>query len=208
VGLRVESGSLPPQARQRHSTREDIMVTSRPRLNSEIARPKPAMKAGARRTQELTVPEPERKRVFLVSGQLHVSTEPCVVTTILGSCVAVCIWEPVRGVGGATHYLLPDRVSAEHGSLRFGTLAIEHLISNLLDAGCQRANLKARVFGGASIFAGFKSIDQQLGTKNCEIAFRVLQENGIPIVDRDIGGSKGRKLIFYTDTGDARIKLL
>jgi len=166
------------------------------------------MKPSVRRTQELVAAAPERTSVFLVSGQIQLSIKPSAITTILGSCVAVCIWEPVLGIGGATHYLLPDRVSAEKGSLRFGTLAIEHLISKLLDAGCERENMKARVFGGASIFAGFKSIDQQLGTKNCEIAFRVLHENGIPVVESDTGGSRGRKLIFHTDTGDAWVKLL
>jgi len=153
-------------------------------------------------------PEPNRKGVYLHSGQIHVSDEPCSITTILGSCVAVCIWDAAQEVGGATHYLLPHRVSGNNASVRFGNCAIDQLLSRLLKMGAQRHNLQAKLFGGACIFAGFRRIEEQLGTKNVEVAVQMLGEAAIPVVTHDVGGSKGRKLIFNTDSGDAWIKLL
>ena len=153
-------------------------------------------------------PEPNRKGVYLHSGQIHVSDEPCSITTILGSCVAVCMWDALKGVGGATHYLLPNRVSGHNASVRFGNCAIDQLIATLLELGGQRHNLKAKLFGGACIFAGFRSLDEQLGTKNVQLAVRMLDEAAIPVITHDVGGPKGRKLIFNTDSGDAWVKLL
>ena len=152
--------------------------------------------------------EPNRKGIYLHSGQLYASDEPCSITTILGSCVAVCIWDDVRGFGGATHYLLPHKVSSGAGSVRFGHFAIEQLISRLLAMGGRRRNLNAKIFGGSCIFAGFKKLENQLGTKNVEVALRLLEHEEIPIVTYDVGGPQGRKLIFNTDSGDAWIKLL
>ena len=74
--------------------------------------------------------------------------------------------------------------------------------------GCLRRNLNAKIFGGSCIFAGFKKLENQLGTKNVEVALRLLEHEGIPIVTHDVGGPQGRKLIFNTDSGDAWIKLL
>ena len=153
-------------------------------------------------------PEPNRKGVYLHSGQIHVSAEPCSITTILGSCVAVCVWDAQQEVGGATHYLLPHRVSGNNASVRFGNCAIDQLLSKLLKMGAQRQNLQAKLFGGACIFAGFRKIEDQLGTKNVEIAVQMLAEAAIPVITHDVGGAKGRKLIFNTDCGDAWIKLL
>ena len=153
-------------------------------------------------------PEPNRKGVYLHSGQIHVSDEPCSITTILGSCVAVCMWDPLEGVGGATHYLLPNRVSGHNASVRFGNCAIEQLISRLIKMGAKHANLQAKLFGGACIFAGFRSLEEQLGTKNVQLAIRMLDEAVIPVITHDVGGPQGRKLIFNTDSGDAWVKLL
>ena len=152
--------------------------------------------------------EPTRGSVYLHSGHLHASKEPSTITTILGSCVAVCMWDAVEGVGGATHYLLPNRVGGHYASVRFGNCAIEQLIGKLLALGGLHGNLQAKIFGGACIFAGFKSLDEQLGTRNVEVAVQTLETEGIPIITHDTGGGQGRKLIFNTDSGDAWVKLL
>ena len=153
-------------------------------------------------------PEPNRKGVYLHSGQIHVSAEPCSITTILGSCVAVCMWDALQAVGGATHYLLPNRVSGHNASVRFGNCAIDQLLSGLLKMGARRNNLQAKVFGGACIFAGFRNLEEQLGSKNVQVAVQMLDEAAIPVITHDVGGPQGRKLIFNTDSGDAWIKLL
>ena len=168
-----------------------------------------AQRAGTKPNQDgQPTAEPNRKGVYLHSGQLYASNEPSSITTILGSCVAVCMWDDVYGFGGATHYLLPHRVSSGRGSVRFGHFAIDQLIGRLLAMGGIRSNLKAKIFGGSCIFAGFKKLEEQLGTKNVEVALRILENERIPIVTHDVGGPQGRKLIFNTDSGDAWIKLL
>src|SRR6185503_16712883 len=134
-----------------------------------------APRAGIKPNQDgQPTPEPNRKGVYLHSGQIHVSDEPCSITTILGSCVAVCMWDAFEGVGGATHYLLPTRVSGHKASARFGDCAIDQLLSVLLEMGAHRNNLQAKLFGGACIFAGFRSLAEQLGTKNVQVAIRML----------------------------------
>ena len=176
---------------------------------TESAPDNSAPRAGTKPNQDgQPTPEPNRKGVYLHSGQIHVSDVPCSITTILGSCVAVCMWDPFQGVGGATHYLLPNRVTGHSASVRFGNCAIDQLVSTLLKMGAQRHNFQAKLFGGACIFAGFRSLDEQLGTKNVQVAIRMLDEAAIPVITHDVGGPKGRKLIFNTDSGDAWVKLL
>jgi chemotaxis protein CheD len=94
-----------------------------------------------------------RAQVYLHPGQLAVASKPTAITTVLGSCVAVCIHDPVAGVGGMNHFLLPHHVERER-SARFGTVAIPDLVSAVLRAGAKRVSLVAKVFGGANALAG------------------------------------------------------
>ena len=149
-----------------------------------------------------------RSSAYLHPGHVVTSAEPCEVTTILGSCVSVCMWDPVLRVGGVNHYLLPFRRASGQSSPRFGNVAIARLIEELGALGSAKKRLQAKVFGGAYIFPGFKTIDDHLGANNAEFALQALGEEGIPVISHDIGGPQGRKLRFHTDTGDAWVKLI
>jgi chemotaxis protein CheD len=146
--------------------------------------------------------------VYLHPGQLFVTTAPTTVTTILGSCVAVCIWDPALGIGGINHYLLPMGFKTASAGLRYGNVAIEHLLEKLERAGTLRSNLRAKVFGGACVLDAMRGKGNHLGGKNVEIARSALADAGIPIVATDVGGDRGRKLIFHPHDGNALIKLL
>jgi chemotaxis protein CheD len=150
----------------------------------------------------------EVPRTYLHPAQLFVSADPCYVTTILGSCVAVCLWDPSRKLGGINHFLLPYRATDRSPSLRFGGVAIERLIDSLLGMGSYKKDLQAKVFGGASLAGARQPGDHSLGSQNVQLARMLLAERAIPVVAEDVGGNRGRKLIFCTTTGEAWVKTL
>ena len=146
--------------------------------------------------------------VYLHPGHFFVSAEPYRVTTILGSCVAVCLWDPVLGVGGVNHFLLPHWVGNGQSSARFGNIAVQQLLARLLEIGSSKQNLQAKVFGGACVIEAFQNSHNQLGSGNVNVAFKLLGVEGIPVVTQDVGGRHGRKLIFHTRDGAAWVKRL
>jgi chemotaxis protein CheD len=143
---------------------------------------------------------------YLHPGELFVSEQPTLVTTILGSCVAVCLFDPIARVGGMNHYLLP--VAGRERSTRFGDVAIPALLEGVLSRGASRAYLQAKVFGGACVVACFRGNRRHLGEENAELALLALEREGIPVLDGDVGGNQGRKLLFRTDEGTAWIRML
>lgn len=155
-----------------------------------------------------TESEPGVRSVYLHPGQLVVSTSPCAISTILGSCVAVCVWDEQAGVGGMNHYLLPHFAGRGASSARFGNVATELLLSRLEDNGARRQGMRAKIFGGANVLEALRGISGSLGRSNVELARKLLQEAGIPIVAADVEGPRGRKLVFRTDDGSALVRLL
>ncbi|HKS23447.1 MAG TPA: chemotaxis protein CheD [Thermoanaerobaculia bacterium] len=147
-----------------------------------------------------------RERLYLQPGQLIVSAQPATITTILGSCVAVCLWEPARGIGGMNHFMLPTGSGPAASSPRFGPAAMEQLIEKMRNAGARMPLVRARVFGGACMFE--MPAAAQLGKKNAEMALGFLQRRGIEVVQSEVGGTRGRKLIFNTDEGTACLTLI
>jgi chemotaxis protein CheD len=162
--------------------------------------------------------------VHLYSGQVFASAHPCTISTVLGSCVAVCLLDPVRRFGAANHYLLPLHVVGGGASPRFGNVAIEQVVEKMVLLGSRKRDLQAKVFGGASTIASKGESAgvlparrpiasrvpeaEGLGAQNVEVARRALAQHGIPIVAEDVGGTRGRKLLFRTDEGHAWIRKL
>jgi len=114
-------------------------------------------------------------RVYLQPGQLYASAQPSAVTTVLGSCVAVCLWDPIEAVGGMNHYLLPFFAGAGQGSPRFGNFAMTELVDRLVALGASKARLQAKVFGGACVLEAFQAREGHLGEKNAGVAFKLIQ---------------------------------
>ncbi len=166
---------------------------------NRIAAPAPAPTARA--------PDPgDRAQVYLHAGQLHAAAQPTVITTVLGSCVAVCLYDPLAKVGGMNHFLLPLHVEKDR-SPRFGTVAVPMLVDAVLRAGASRGSLVAKVFGGASVIAAMTRT-RRLGEENAVLALRLLDEARIPVLDQDVGGGRGRKLVFFADEGPAWVRQL
>jgi chemotaxis protein CheD len=146
------------------------------------------------------------KRHYLHPGCLWVSREPSSVTTILGSCVAIGLWDPSTGTGGLCHFLLPHWPGTGSASPRFGNVAVEHLIGMLAAEGVRKERLLGKVFGGACVIEPMRH--GHLGHKNVELARRLLSEARIPVVGEDVEGNRGRKLVFHTFDGSTWVKLL
>lgn len=149
--------------------------------------------------------EPPRASVYLHAGQVFASAAPTSVVTVLGSCVAVCLFDRAARVGGMNHYLLPLETTRE-GSARFGNVAMRRLLEDVLALGASKARLEARLFGGASVVPTLER--RCLGATNAELALRLLRDAEVPILEQDLGGQKGRKLVFHTDDGAAWVRHL
>jgi chemotaxis protein CheD len=147
-----------------------------------------------------------RPQLYLHAGQLAVSASPTAIVTVLGSCVAVCLWDPATRVAGVNHFLRPHHVERER-SARFGNVAVPALVDEVVRAGATRSGLVAKVFGGASVLGAGPGA-RRLGDENAALALHLLEEARIPVLDRDVGGERGRKLVFVSDEGTAWVKLL
>ncbi len=149
---------------------------------------------------------------FLHAGQVFVSAEPKSVALILGSCVGVCIWDPLNAIGGATHYMLPSWDGKGTASPRYGNVAVTILLQKLLGAGANRAQLRAKIFGGGCLFDSLRELnsnkEQHLGSRNVEIALEMLAKAQIPVVSTIVGVDRGQRIVFRTDTGDVVVRVL
>ena len=119
------------------------------------------------------------------------------ITTILGSCVAIALFDPILRVGGINHYLLPSPPQGAPTTPRYGTSAILALLEGFNRFGSQRSSLQAKVFGGANVLANVR-IGHGIGQLNIETAIRSLSNLEIPIVEQNTGGNKGRRIVLDT----------
>ena len=141
---------------------------------------------------------------YLHPGAIFASTEPHLVTTVLGTCVSVCLWERDHRVGGINHYMLPLWNGAGLASPKYGNIAIERLIERMEELGCERRSLVAKVFGGKSTESEIPALN--VGDRNVALAEEMMVEAKIPIVACNLGGLFGRKLLFNTATGAVLLK--
>jgi chemotaxis protein CheD len=149
-----------------------------------------------------------RSTFYLHPGHIFVSPNPCTITTILGSCVSVCLWDPFVEVGGANHFLLPTGTADPGRSPRFGTVAVGRLIEELLALGCEKRSLRAKVFGGACVMEPFQDRPVHLGLRNVDVGLNLLLDEGIAIVAQDVGGRRGRRVTFDTHDGCSFVRQL
>ncbi|MCY1291455.1 Chemoreceptor glutamine deamidase CheD [compost metagenome] len=144
------------------------------------------------------------KRVHVIQGEYKVFNDPNIVlSTILGSCVAACMRDPVVGVGGMNHFLLPGSATSPASggdATRYGVHLMELLINGLLKQGARRDRLEAKIFGGAKTIARFSNVGEQ----NAAFARQFLLDEGIRIVGESTGGEHGRKLEYWPSSGRAR----
>lgn len=151
------------------------------------------------------------REIYLHPGQMYVSNQPAQISMILGSCAGVCVYDRVRTLGGATHYMLPEWDGSGQPSPRYGDVAIDGLLKQFQAYGSKPADLEARIFGGAcmfEVFRGSEGVNDHIGVRNVNLAAEILSRFGIAIVTRDTGGENGRKLKMQSDTGVVLVSLI
>ncbi|GAB0114403.1 chemotaxis protein CheD [Acidisoma sp. C75] len=150
-------------------------------------------------------------RIHVVQGEHCVNDDPdTVLTTILGSCIAACLWDAEKNLGGMNHFLLPgDGINAQDvtggtPSSRYGVYAMELLVNAMLRRGARRERMQAKLFGGARMIRGLTDV----GHLNATFAERFLQNEGIPVVGGSLRGTQGRRVQFWPVGGRARQVLI
>jgi chemotaxis protein CheD len=141
--------------------------------------------------------------VKVLPGEYYVDTEDILVMTTLGSCIAACIWDRDRRIGGMNHFMLPEGAG---DSGRYGTYAMELLINEMMKRGASRLSMEAKIFGGGAVISGMNSIN--VGERNTKFVTEFLSTERIPIVSKDVLDIYPRKVCFLPASGKAMVKRL
>jgi len=149
--------------------------------------------------------------IYLHPGQQHVAASPTLIKMILGSCAGIFLFDRLLCIGGGTHFMLPHHGSG-HPSSRYGDIAIANLLEKFRTLGSSRENLQAKVFGGGSMLSALRHMSGNqvghIGERNVEIAKEVLAAASIPIVARDVLGSRGRMVAMVSSTGEVTLEFI
>lgn len=155
-------------------------------------------------------PASQRWVVKVLPGTHHLSPPGSdeLISTVLGSCVAACMFDPQAGIGGMNHFMLPHDEEGEWGgvslSLRYGNHAMETLINDLLKAGASKPNLVCKFFGGGNVMNTMKGV----GDQNADFAREFARSEKLNVAAFDLGGTRGRRIVFDPSTGQAWRRLL
>ncbi len=145
---------------------------------------------------------PVSENYFLKPGYILVPEVPTIISTVLGSCVAVCIFDRARKTGGMNHFQLPSTNKPEEATARYGNVATLTLIGMMLEEGSKPKDLEAQIFGGAFQQA---TCPKNIGLENIRTARAVLARKRVPIVSEDVGGEKGRKVVYNTGSNEVAV---
>ncbi len=143
--------------------------------------------------------------IYIAQGEHAIGDRPeHVISTILGSCVAVCLWDRVRRIGGMNHILLPESARTDMLTRSVGAGAMEALINAMLKVGAMKSDFDAKVFGGAAVVAGLSDI----GERNGSFALDYLATERIPVISQSLGGTQARRIRFWPESGRVSQKLV
>jgi len=143
--------------------------------------------------------------VKVLPGEFFVHDEDILIMTTLGSCIAACLWDRDRRVGGINHFLLPEAGSSADSG-RYGTFAMDLLIGELVKRGATRSSMEAKVFGGGAVISGMTTIN--VGERNTAFVLDYLRTERITVVSKDVEGIHPRKVCFLPASGRAMVKRL
>jgi chemotaxis protein CheD len=143
--------------------------------------------------------------VKVLPGEFFVYDDDILVMTTLGSCIAACVWDREKRVGGMNHFMLPDG-AAGSDSGRYGSFAMDLLIGELVKRGATRATMEAKVFGGGAVVSGMNSIN--IGERNTQFVMDYLRTERIPVVSKDVMDIYPRKVCYWPASGKAMVKRL
>ena len=141
----------------------------------------------------------------VLPGEYFVAQEPLAIMTVLGSCIAACLWDSRMRVGGMNHFMLPEGDSAD-ASGRYGSYAMELLINEMMKLGARREHMQAKVFGGGQVMHSFTTMN--VGERNTAFVLEYLQTERIAVVSKDVLDIHPRKVCYLPHSGKAMVKRL
>lgn len=150
--------------------------------------------------------------LYLHPGEISICEVPTRVVTVLGSCVSVTMVDRTRGVGAICHGALPQCRSKEPcrslcvEAFKFTDCALHYMLAYFKDQGIPNSELEVKLFGGADTLASKRS--NSIGTQNIKTALQIIRKEKLRVIAADVGDSFGRKIIFYSDTGEVLLKRL
>jgi len=145
---------------------------------------------------------PAAVHYFLQPGYIFLARQPTLISTVLGSCVAVCLFDKKNRFGGMTQFQFPHVADEKMATPRYGNVATLSLLRMMVEEGSKLKNLEAQLFGGAH---NPEVSPDNVGKDNIAAARRVLAKKRVRIVSEDVGGEKGRKLVFNTSTNEVAL---
>jgi chemotaxis protein CheD len=151
-------------------------------------------------------PQFGRRAVKLLPADYYAGADDVAIVTVLGSCIAACIRDPIMRIGGMNHFMLPESSGADGSDARYGSYLMEMLINALLKRGAARNRLEAKIFGGGQVMQSFTNTP--VGLRNSEFVLNYLKAEKIPVVAQDLLGIHPRKVCFFPDSGGCLVKRL
>ncbi|MDP3178387.1 MAG: chemotaxis protein CheD [Spirochaetaceae bacterium] len=152
----------------------------------------------------------EQEVVTIHPGEYYATAEDTIVATVLGSCIAVGLFDPAGKAGGLNHFMLPAPLGSSDfpisQSAKYGMYAMELLMNDLMKLGVRRTDVRAKVFGGGAVLKIGDYTRPRIAEGNIDFAFEYLKKEGIPVVASDVGGVEPRKIFFYTRGGKVLLK--
>lgn len=149
----------------------------------------------------------DREVAVIHPGEYLATDQDIIISTVLGSCIAVALFDPVNHQGGLNHFMLPGEIDKQNVFLdesgRYGMFAMELLINDLLKSGAKKRNLVAKVFGGGHVL---NTSAGNIPESNIRFALEFLETENIPIASRDVGGTDARKIFFFAQTSRVLLK--
>lgn len=144
--------------------------------------------------------------VTLKQGEVYTSSTPALVSTVLGSCVSVILYSPDARMGVMCHAMLPCGTDGD--PLRYVESAVKHLYDRLSANSGRSAGFEAKLFGGSDMLAQSTRVNGSLsvGRQNVEAAFKAIERLGLRLSASDTGGVRGRKIFFYSETGEVFVR--
>jgi chemotaxis protein CheD len=142
-------------------------------------------------------------KYYLKPGYLFVNKERSIISTVLGSCVSICLYDKLKKYGGMNHYIFPIRKKNDPMSTKFGNIAIMQLLKCFMDHSSQKEDLVAHIIGGAHLEENSNS--NEIAQHNIVIARKILKKQGIKIISEHTGGLSGRKVIFISEFNEVII---
>ena len=157
--------------------------------------------------------ENKKKMVRIGMAEMLVAGNPTVITTTVGSCIALCMYDPINRIGGMVHIVLPRK--ADHSKeekfdtlIRYADKAVPALLSKLISRGAKKEFIRAKMAGGANMFPMFTHPILNIGMNNAEVVKKKLAELGVPLVAEDVGGNHGRIVEFDVGPGIMRVNTI